>query len=127
MLGGSLSTMRMLAALGVRYLTLTHVCHSPFAASAGGGAGTDGSFLSPMDAHNGLTELGHHLVHELNRLGVLVDLSHTSEQTMLDVLAITNVPVAFTHSGARRIHDHPRNVPDQVLDLIGPGKNDGIM
>jgi hypothetical protein len=69
MLGNSLATMRIYASLGVRYLTLTHVCHSAFASSAGGGAGTDGSALKPVHAGNGLTDFGRSLVLELNRLG----------------------------------------------------------
>lgn len=69
MLGNSLATMRIYASLGVRYLTLTHVCHSAFASSAGGGAGTDGSALKPVHAGNGLTDFGRALVLELNRLG----------------------------------------------------------
>ncbi|WVQ79790.1 hypothetical protein IAT38_001890 [Cryptococcus sp. DSM 104549] len=127
MLGNSLSTIRILARLGVRYLTLTHVCHSSFASSAGGGAGTDGSYLKPIYPGNGLTPLGRELVKELNRLGVMVDLSHVTDGTMRDVLDMTEVPVAFTHSGARGIWDHPRNVPDEILSRIGPGKNEGII
>ncbi|WWD10467.1 hypothetical protein V865_008603 [Kwoniella europaea PYCC6329] len=129
MLGGSLSNIRTLAALGVRYLTLTHVCHSPFASSAGGGAGTDGSFIPPssLSPTNGLTPIGVELVKELNRLGVMVDLSHTSDGTMSEALDISEAPVIFSHSGARAIHNHPRNVPDHILDRMGPGKNEGII
>lgn len=127
MLGNSLSTMRIFARLGVRYLTLTHVCHTAFASSAGAGAGTDGSALAAKDERNGLTSLGRDLVGELNRLGVLVDISHVSDQTMHDVLDIAEAPVIFTHSGARRVHEHPRNVPHAVLDRMGPGKNDGVV
>ncbi|WWC61447.1 uncharacterized protein I303_104031 [Kwoniella dejecticola CBS 10117] len=129
MLGGSLSTIRTLAALGVRYLTLTHVCYSPFASSAGGGAGTDGSFIPPssLSPTNGLTPIGVELVKELNRLGVMVDLSHTSDATMAEALDVSEAPVIFSHSGARAIHHHPRNVPDQILDRMGPGKNEGII
>jgi len=127
MLGNSLSTIRILARLGVRYLTLTHVCHSSFASSAGGGAGTDGSSIRPVHHNNGLPAFGRELVHELNRLGVMVDLSHVSPETMHDVLDMTDVPVAFTHSGARGIYNHPRNVPDDVLARLGPGKNEGIV
>lgn len=129
MLGNSLSTIRILARLGVRYLTLTHVCHSAFAGSAGAGAGTDGSALGAKKGGNGLTPLGRELVRELNRIGVLADISHVSDETMHDVLDISIAPVAFTHSGARGVHAHPRNVPDDVLARIGtgPGQNDGIM
>jgi membrane dipeptidase len=129
MLGNSLSTIRILARLGVRYLTLTHVCHSAFAGSAGAGAGTDGSALRGKMGGNGLTAFGRELVAELNRLGVIVDISHVSDETMHDVLDISRAPIAFTHSGARGVHDHPRNVPDDVLARIGTGlgQNDGIM
>jgi len=68
-LGNSLSVMRLFAQLGVRYVTLTHVCHSAFASSNGGGAGTTGASLAPIHPGNGLTELGRSLVAELNRLG----------------------------------------------------------
>jgi membrane dipeptidase len=56
-----------------------------------------------------------------------VDISHVSDQTMHDVLDVAEAPVVFTHSGARGVHDHPRNVPDDVLDRMGPGKNDGVV
>lgn len=69
MLGNSLSTLRMLHRLGVRYCTLTHVCHSAFASSNGGGAGTSGSSIPPVHPGNGLTELGRSLIKEMNRLG----------------------------------------------------------
>jgi membrane dipeptidase len=123
-LGNSLSTVRLFAEMGVRYLTLTHTCHSSFASSNGGG--------EPMVASNhgpGLTDFGKELVPELNRLGVMVDLSHTSDQTMKDAIALSKAPVVWTHAGARALQDHPRNVPDDVLELVGdgPGKNPGIM
>ncbi|GFZ45994.1 hypothetical protein JCM24511_03728 [Saitozyma sp. JCM 24511] len=129
MLGNSLATMRIYASLGVRYLTLTHVCHSAFASSAGGGAGTDGSALKPVHAGNGLTDFGRALVLELNRLGVMVDLSHVTPQTMQDVLDITRSPVLFSHSATRALYDHPRNIPDSVLERIGskPGQNPGVI
>jgi membrane dipeptidase len=65
----------------------------------------------------------------LNRLGVMVDLSHTSDQTMRDAISISKAPVVWTHAGSRAVQDHPRNVPDDILNLIGdgPGKNPGIM
>ncbi|KAK4688205.1 membrane dipeptidase, partial [Tremellales sp. Uapishka_1] len=119
MLGNSLATMRMYAKLGVKYLTLTHVCHSAFASSAGGGAGTDGSALGPVHPNNGLTPFGAVLIRELNRLG----------EVMHDVLDVTTAPVLFSHSGARGIYNHNRNVPDSVLDRIGsgPGQNPGVI
>ena len=127
MLGNSLSSIRILARLGVRYLTLTHLCHSAFASSAGGGAAGAGSGQAVVHPGNGLSKLGRELVLELNRLGVMVDLSHVSDEVMHEVLDMTQVPVIFSHSGARSVHNVPRNVPDSVLRKIGPGKNDGVM
>jgi membrane dipeptidase len=123
-LGNSLSTVRLFAEMGVKYLTLTHTCHSSFAASNGAGG-----YMENSDHGAGLTEFGKELVPELNRLGVMVDLSHTSDQTMKDAIALSKAPVVWTHAGARAIQDHPRNVPDDILKLIGdgPGKNPGIM
>ncbi|KWU45701.1 dipeptidase [Rhodotorula sp. JG-1b] len=120
----SLAVLRLFAQLGVRYLTLTHTCHTSFASSAG-----DGSPIEPVHDGNGLTSFGRELVPELNRLGMMVDLSHVSDQTMRDAISLSKAPVIFSHSGARAICDHPRNVPDDVLDLIGPGddQNNGIV
>ncbi|GAA6008717.1 hypothetical protein JCM10207_001696 [Rhodosporidiobolus poonsookiae] len=120
----SLAILRLFSQLGVRYLTLTHTCHTSFASSAG-----DGSQIDPIHPNNGLTEFGFKLIPELNRLGMMVDLSHVSDQTMLDAISLSKAPVIFSHSGARAIHDHPRNVPDEVLRLIGSGadQNHGIV
>ncbi len=125
LLGNSLGVLRMFAQLGVRYLTLTHSCHSSFASSAGYGH----PGLVPVHADNGLTDLGRELIKELNRLGIMVDLSHTTAETMKQVLAITKAPVVWTHAGARELCDHPRNVPDEVLRMIGDGpeKNHGVI
>jgi membrane dipeptidase len=124
MLGNSLSTLRIFAQLGVRYLTLTHTCHSAFASSVGAG--------TPLDAvhkGNGLSELGQELIKELNREGIMVDLSHTTDATMKQAISLSEAPVVWTHAGARALLDHPRNVPDDVLKLIGdgPGKKDGVV
>jgi membrane dipeptidase len=123
-LGNSLSTVRLFAEMGVRYLTLTHTCHSSFAASNGAGGP-----MAKSKHGDGLTEFGFELVKELNRLGVLVDLAHTSDQSMRDAIGVSKAPVVWTHAGARAVLDHPRNVPDEILELIGdgPGKNPGIM
>jgi len=98
------ATLRMMARLGVRYLTLTHNHNNSWADSA-----TDEAI------HGGLTPRGIQYIHELNRLGVLVDLSHVSIPTMNAALDATSSPVIFSHSSCRAITDHPRNVPDDVL------------
>ncbi len=100
----SLGTLRMLFALGVRYLTLTHNHNVPWADSA-----TDEPDLG------GLSPFGREVVREMNRLGMLVDLSHVSADTMRDALDVAEAPVVFSHSSARAVCDHPRNVPDDVL------------
>jgi membrane dipeptidase len=103
----SLGTLRMLFALGVRYLTLTHNDNVPWADSA-----TDEPVLG------GLSPFGREVVREMNRLGMLVDLSHVSADTMRDALDCTEAPVVFSHSSAREVCDHPRNVPDDVLERL---------
>ena len=103
----NLSILRSYAALGAGYLTLTHSRTISWADSA-----TDNP------EHKGLTDFGRKVVIELNRLGMLVDLSHVSEATMRDALAVTKAPVIYSHSSARAIDDHPRNVSDAVLNLI---------
>jgi membrane dipeptidase len=100
----SLGTLRMLHRLGVRYLTLTHNDNVPWADSA-----TDEPVLG------GLSEFGREVVAEMNRIGMLVDLSHVSADVMRQALDVSTVPVVFSHSSARAVTDHPRNVPDDVL------------
>ena len=108
---GSLGVLRSLHALGVRYLTLTHNQNVPWADSA-----TDVPVLG------GLNDFGRSVVAEMNRLGMLVDLSHVSVGTMNDALDVTTAPVIFSHSSARAVCDHVRNVPDDVLTrLAGNG------
>lgn len=100
----SLGLLRMYYELGARYLTLTHNVHTDWADSAA---------LPPI--HGGLTPFGEAVVLEMNRLGMLVDLSHVSEGTMDDALRVSQAPVIFSHSSARAICDVPRNVPDDIL------------
>src|SRR5690606_24349279 len=106
-IGGSLGVLRVLHRLGVRYLTLTHNDNTPWADSA-----TD----EPV--HGGLTDFGREVVREMNRIGMLVDLSHVSEETMDDALDTTSAPVIFSHSSARALCSSPRNVPDRVLERL---------
>ncbi|KAJ6602203.1 renal dipeptidase family [Mycena sp. CBHHK59/15] len=114
-LGNSLAVLRQYHALGVRYVTLTHTCHNAFADSCGMMPG-----MIPL--HGGLSTLGYTLIDEMNRLGVLVDLSHTSDDTAKQALQHSKAPVIWSHSSARAVHDVPRNVPDDVLKLIGTGE-----
>jgi membrane dipeptidase len=106
-IGGSLGVLRQLYAVGVRYMTLTHFNTLAWADSA-----TD------TPKHDGLTDFGRDVVREMNRLGMLVDLSHVSEATMLDALEVAKAPVIFSHSSAATLDNHPRNVSDRVLDLV---------
>ena len=108
---GSFAVLRAYRRLGASYLTLTHSRTIAWADSA-----TD----NPQ--HDGLTKFGEAVVQELNRLGMLVDLSHVSEATMRDALRVTKAPVIFSHSSARALDDHPRNVSDAVLKLVAANK-----
>ncbi len=110
---GSLATLRMLYRLGVRYLTLTHNHNTPWADSA-----TDEPALQ------GLSGFGREVVAEMNRIGMLVDLSHVSADVMRQALEVSTAPVVFSHSSARELCNHPRNVPDDVL--AGLGGNGGV-
>ncbi|KAK0537850.1 hypothetical protein OC835_001621 [Tilletia horrida] len=112
-LGNSLGTLRSFAKLGIKYITLTHTCHNAFADSAGSVSGVP---LKPL--HNGLSDFGKRLVKEMNRLGVLVDVSHTSDDTARQAIELSEAPVIFSHSGSRVLFDHIRNIPDDVLRLI---------
>ncbi len=110
----SLNVLRQLYRLGARYMTLTHSDTLGWADSA-----TD------EPKHGGLTPFGEDVIAAMNRLGMLVDLSHVSPDTMKHALRITQAPVIFSHSSARTIADHPRNVPDDVLRLVA--ENQGVV
>jgi membrane dipeptidase len=103
----SLGALRMFYRLGARYLTLTHSKNTAWADSC-----TD------TPASGGLSPFGEEVVREMNRLGMLVDLSHTSPETMDDALRVTAAPVIFSHSSARAVNDVPRNVPDAILERL---------
>jgi membrane dipeptidase len=103
----STAVLRMYHRLGVRYLTLTHNDNVPWADSA-----TDAAVLG------GLSDAGRGIVREMNRIGMLVDLSHVSHDVMRDTLDVATAPVVFSHSSAYAVCDHPRNVPDDVLERL---------
>ncbi|MFF2201674.1 dipeptidase [Streptomyces sp. NPDC058145] len=106
-IANSLGTLRGLYALGVRYMTLTHNDNNDWADSA-----TDEPNVG------GLSAFGHEVVREMNRLGMLVDLSHVAATTMRDALDTSTAPVIFSHSSSRAVCDHPRNIPDDVLERL---------
>ena len=106
-IGGSLAVLRQMFTLGARYMTLTHFKNTAWADS-----GTD------APEHNGLTAYGKQVVREMQRLGMLVDLAHVSEKTMLDTLSVAGAPVIVSHSNAFALNPHPRNVTDAALDAI---------
>ena len=110
----SLAVLRRMYQLGARYMTLTHTKGLRWADSA-----TD------IVRHNGLTSFGEAVVREMNRLGMLVDLSHTSADTMRDAMRVSEAPIIFSHSSAYTLVPHPRNVPDDVLELVS--ENQGIV
>lgn len=106
-INNSLATLRALYALGVRYMTLTHNDNIAWADSATDEVGV-----------GGLSAFGHEVVREMNRIGMLVDLSHVAPSTMRDALGTSVAPVVFSHSSARAICDHVRNIPDDVLERL---------
>lgn len=103
----SLAVLRQMYAAGARYMTLTHSANTRWADSA-----------TAAPKFGGLSPFGRAVVGEMNRLGMLIDLSHVSEETMKDALEATQAPVIFSHSSARGLADHPRNVPDAVLSRV---------
>ncbi len=106
-IGDSLAVLREAYRCGARYLTLTHWDDTDWADSA-----------TAKPRHNGLTRFGREVVREMNRLGMLVDLSHVSDKTMLDALEASEAPVIFSHSSARALCNHVRNVPDDILRKV---------
>lgn len=113
-INSSIATLRMMHRLGARYMTLTHSLNVPWADSA-----TDTPKI------DGLSPFGEEVVREMNRLGMLVDLSHTSPATMADALRVTTAPVIFSHSAARALTNVPRNVPDDIL--LQMPRNGGVV
>jgi membrane dipeptidase len=109
-----LSVLRSYAELGVRYLTLTHTNHTPWADSA-----------SLAGAHNGLTDFGRQVVREMNRLGMMVDISHVSDKTFLDALETSSAPVIASHSSSRALANAPRNMTDDMLRALA--KKGGVV
>src|SRR6185437_3074991 len=106
-IGGSLAALRSFYELGARYMTLTHFKNNEFA---------DSSTDDPE--YHGINDFGRIVIHEMNRLGMLVDLAHVSPETMRAAIRASKAPVIFSHSDARALADHPRNVPDDVLRML---------
>lgn len=107
MINNSLSVLRTYAALGVRYLTLTHSVNTDWADSSG-----------DQPKHNGLTDFGKDVVRELNRLGVMVDISHVADKTFWDALAVSRAPLIASHSSCFALNDHPRNMKDDMIKAL---------
>ena len=114
MIDDDLAMLRTYAALGVRYLTLSHFLNTNW---------SDSSTDKPK--HNGLTAFGKDVVRELNRLGVMVDISHVADKTFYDALEVTRAPVIASHSSCRAISNHPRNMTDEMLRALA--KNGGVV
>jgi len=114
MIDNDLGLLRIYAALGVRYLTLTHSLNTTWADSSG-----------DKPAHNGLEPFGRDVVRELNRLGIMVDISHVADKTFFDALEVTKAPVIASHSSCRAISNAPRNMTDDMLRALS--KNGGVV
>ncbi|HEX4945779.1 MAG TPA: dipeptidase [Blastocatellia bacterium] len=107
MINNSLPVLRMYAALGVRYLTLTHSINTDWADSSG-----------DQPKHNGLTDFGKDVVRELNKLGVMVDVSHVADKTFWDALEVSKAPIIASHSSCRALSGHPRNMTDEMIKAL---------
>jgi membrane dipeptidase len=107
MINNSLAVLRMYAQLGVRYLTLTHSVNTDWADSSG-----------DQPKHNGLTDFGKDVVRELNRLGVIVDISHVADKTFWDALEVSKAPMIASHSSCRALSGHPRNMTDEMIKAL---------
>src|SRR6266849_2913 len=107
MINNSLPVLRMYAQLGVRYLTLTHSVNTDW-----GDSSTD------QPKHNGLTDFGKEVVRDLNRLGVMVDISHVSDKTFYDALEVSQAPLIASHSSCRALSNHPRNMTDDMIKAL---------
>jgi len=113
-----LAALRSFYRLGARYMTLTHSFHTDWADSSG-------TTSVPEPEHGGLTPFGENVVREMNRLGMMVDVSHVSDETFHDVLAVTAAPVIASHSSCRAVYDHPRNLSDAMLRALAD--NGGVV
>lgn len=113
-----LSVLRTYFRLGVRYMTLTHSFHT-------GWADSSGTTKLPEPVHGGLSDFGEEVVREMNRLGMMVDVSHVSDETFADVLRVSVSPVIASHSSARAVADHPRNMSDDMLEALA--HNGGVV
>src|SRR5262249_1341551 len=118
MIEDDLSALRMFYRLGVRYMTLTHTFHTNWADSAGS---LDG--IQPV--HNGLTDLGRQIVREMNRLGMMVDISHVADSTFYQVLDVSSAPVIASHSSCRALCDAPRDMTDDMIRALA--KHGGVI
>ena len=113
MIDSSLEVLRSLFRLGARYLTLTHGADTPWAGSSG------------SDANKGLSEFGREVVREMNRLGMMVDVSHVSDRTFYDAIESTSAPLIASHSCCRALADHPRNMTDEMIEALA--RNGGVI
>lgn len=113
-----LSALRMFYDLGVRYMTLTHSFNTTWADSSGTGETIEAE-------HGGLTDFGRDVVREMNRLGMMVDVSHVADSTFWDVIETTNAPIIASHSSCRALADHPRNMTDEMIKALA--ENGGVI